>query len=142
MERTGTTAGSKLSRAFTLIELLVVIAIIALLIGILLPALGRARDTARQIVCGSMERSLGQGSTAYMYDNDDWAPGINGSGTAYNFIQTSPTFLFGSDQLYGDTESGTPTTVWDWISPSIGTGFSARASYSAASTTMGPTPPS
>ena len=57
-------------KGFTLIELLVVIAIIALLIGILLPVLGRARHTARVMQCMSQIRELEIAHWAYMVDHD------------------------------------------------------------------------
>jgi prepilin-type N-terminal cleavage/methylation domain-containing protein len=63
------------SRAgFTLIELLVVVAIIALLVSILLPALGRARQQAKAIVCRTQLRDLGMNTTMYANAERDAVP--------------------------------------------------------------------
>lgn len=64
----------RLRDAFSIIELLVVIAIIAVLISILLPALGRARESARAMVCTSNLRAQAQVVASYTLENDDAAP--------------------------------------------------------------------
>lgn len=60
--------------AFTLIELLVVVAIIAVLTGILLPAVGKARESARKVACAANLRSVGQAIRTYMHDYNDFYP--------------------------------------------------------------------
>ena len=89
-------------RAFTLIELLVVIAIIAILLSILLPSLGQARDSARTVVCSANLKQLVLGMATY---GDSYAEAIVGS------PQTS-----GWD-AQGRRFNGIAMQNYDWIGP-------------------------
>ncbi|BAM02667.1 type II secretion system protein [Phycisphaera mikurensis] len=77
-----TPAPARRPSGFTLIELLVVISIIALLIGILLPALGAARSSARNLLCLTQLRSMAQAVHIYAEDNKAVLP--------YGFTSVAP----------------------------------------------------
>jgi prepilin-type N-terminal cleavage/methylation domain-containing protein len=86
-------------RAFTLIELLVVISIIALLIGILLPALGAARKTANQMKNSSQMRGQHQGLIIYAQSNNTYLAGMatNAVPAASSSIYTAATGISSTD---------------------------------------------
>ena len=63
---------TKQHSAFTLIELLVVVAVLALLVSILLPSLGRARQLSQQAVCGSNLRQIAFANIGYSTENNDY----------------------------------------------------------------------
>jgi len=65
------------TKAFTLIELLVVVAIIALLVGILVPSLNKARGQAKRAACAAHLRQVGVALVAYMQDSGDRMPYVS-----------------------------------------------------------------
>jgi prepilin-type N-terminal cleavage/methylation domain-containing protein/prepilin-type processing-associated H-X9-DG protein len=73
----GITCSARTPRAFTLVELLVVIGIIALLIGILLPVLSKAREQSRRTACLANLRTIGQAMFLYAAAHKDRLPNHN-----------------------------------------------------------------
>lgn len=73
----GSDSAWRMRRAFTIVELLVVVAIVALLISVLLPALGKARAQARSSVCAANLRQMSSGLQEYLQRSRDRYPHVS-----------------------------------------------------------------
>src|SRR6266496_707973 len=95
-------------KAFTLVELLVVIGIIAILIGILLPTLGRAREAARTVACASNARQIALAIRLFSQEHRGYMPALSDKAWAYQNDAQRSIWVY---------RSGTnPPVLLDWAS--------------------------
>ena len=108
-------------KRFTLIELLVVIAIIALLAAMLLPALAKARQKARNIGCSSNLKQIMLASKLYTDEYEGWIiTSTRGGGAGQGFYSTLYPYIYGSSPSTGYTSNNNDYQIFKCPAESVG----------------------
>ncbi len=129
----------RLRHGFTLIELLVVISILALLVSLLLPALGRAREQARRVVCAGNLRQVGMGLVVYAQDVGRGRLPSTGPGGAWggHFYNSRVNLWNNFLNVFGEP-LGAPTTARGPFPPMILSTWGGRAPWYCPSSRFRP----
>jgi prepilin-type processing-associated H-X9-DG protein len=105
LARAKTTPSRRSAGAYTLIEMVVVVAIIVVIVAILLPSVGKARESARRVRCVANMDQIGKGLTSYEMDNNGAFPATaaaapSGSERAEDWIYWRPSHTNPTDPFY------------------------------------------
>jgi prepilin-type N-terminal cleavage/methylation domain-containing protein len=126
---------SFIHRIFTLIELLIVIAIISILASLLLPALAKSRELAKQTICAGNLKQIGIGIYLYLDSNNGWFPDymtpIGGTGMGWG--EAIKDFVGKEEVFYGcpsyDDKNFPPAFYWTSCSYGYNYWYLGRHSY-------------
>lgn len=102
-------------RGFTLVELLVVISIIALLVSILMPALSKAREQAKKVLCASRQHQWGIAMNIYAVDNGDYFPDNSDSWSPFWWVDTNITNFLEEYLIKYQKVEGSGASATEWV---------------------------